>query len=557
MKKPLDLQLLAIFGGGLLFNFLFWNEGLGVNLLLYSLFVIGIIFSKSTNLANKKTILIGSSHLLAAAFVVYNHAVLNIFTYYISLVVFVGFTYATFIRSIFAAFLSGFLQLLSAPINLIKKILNAKIGNFSLKPILRPIKYIVIPIFVLMVFSLVYSIANPVFANYLERFATSIGNIVSNVFTFFFGDLSVARFLHVIIGILFTAGILLAFKENSIEKLEANADENLVRKRKNRLMPTFFDEVKSIFVGFAIKKKMALKTENIIGIISFIALNLLLLFLNIIDVSTLWMGSMVGKNYSAELHEGTNALIFSIFMAMAVILYFFNGNLNFFSKNKTIKILVFLWIAQNAFLVCSVMLRDYHYIAMHGLTYKRIGVMVFLLLCTVGLATVYIKVAKKKTFFYLYKVNGLIWYILLIVFGFINWDLCIVNYNISHRKSIQLDLEHLLEMSDKTLPLLAKNRKMLEKYIPESYAIYEATETAVSIDTPHTTMDTAKTNIAAVTTTPAIDTITLARQKEQKRIDAFNTDLNFRISRFREEQQKLSWLSWNYRDWQTNQFFSN
>lgn len=559
MKKQIDLHLAAIFGGGLLFNFLFWNEGLALNLLLYTLFIIVILLFNKEHRLNKKTILIGSSHLFAALLVVYNHSILNIITYYISLVVFVGFTHATIIRTVFLALLSGLLQILSSPINLIKKLITVKVGNYSLKPILRPIKYIIIPIIVLLLFSIVYSVANPVFANYLEKFATNIGNFIFDVFTFFFGDLSIARFLHVILGILFTAGILLAFKENSIAKLDASAKEYLIRKRKNRLLPTFIDEIKSIFIGFAIKKKMALKTENIIGIISFAALNLLLLFLNGIDIYTLWLGKLgdlVGKNYSAELHEGTNALIVSIFMAMAVILYFFNGNLNFFSKNKTIKILAYLWIIQNAFLVCSVMLRDYNYIDIHGLTYKRIGVIVFLLLCTIGLITVYIKVAQRKTFFYLCKVNGLVWYLLLLVFGIVNWDVFIVNYNIQNRKSIVLDLDHLLDMSDKTLPLLDKNRNLLKQYIPKNYDIYTPTETMV-VDSTSAVTVAADVSTGTVTPAPPIDTAKLEREHKQKQIEAFNYNLDNRIAKFKNRQIANSWLSWNFRDWQTQRYFAN
>jgi len=559
MKKQIDLQLLAIFGGGLLFNFLFWDEGLALNLLIYTLFILVIIFSKKEHQSNKKTIIIALSHLLASILVVYNHSILNIITYYITLVIFVGFAHATLIRTVFVAIFSGLLQIISAPINLIKKLTTVKVGNYSLKPMLRPIKYIIIPIIVLLLFSMVYSVANPVFANYLEKFATNIGNFIFDIFTFFFGDLSIARFLHVILGILFTAGIVLAFKENSLEKLEATSTENLVRKRKNRKLSTFADELKSIFIGFAINKKMALKTENIIGIISFAALNILLLFLNGIDIYTLWLGKLGNlgdKNYSAELHEGTNALILSIFMAMAVILYFFNGNLNFFSKNKTIKILAYLWIIQNAFLICSVLLRDYNYIDMHGLTYKRIGVIVFLILCTIGLITVYIKVAKQKTFFYLCKTNGQIWYVLLLVFGIVNWDVFIVNYNIDNRKSIALDLDHLLDMSDKTLPLLDKNRNLLKQYIPKNYDIYTPTETVV-VDSVDTAAVVAEANPNTVTPKLPIDTAKLEQEHKQKQIEAFNYNLDNRIAKFKSRQKVNSWLSWNFRDWQTQQYFAN
>lgn len=555
MKKLIDLELIAIFGGGLLFNFLFWNEGLGLNLLLHTLFVFGILLIKKEHYTDKKTLIIAFSHLLAALLVVFNHSILNIFGYYFTLIVFIGFTYAKHIKSIFTALLSGFLQLAWSPISLIKKLLTIKIGNFAIKPIFRPIKYLIIPVFVVIFFSIIYTIANPVFAKYGETFMININDFIADVFSFIFGDLSFARFLHVILGILFTAGTLLAFKENGLEKMDVNSSEDLIRKRKNKTASSFIHELKTIFLGSIINKKMALKTESIIGIISFAALNLLILILNIIDFNTLWLGNISSFDdtyLSTQLHEGANSLIFSIVMAMLVILYFFSGNINFFSKNKTIKILAYTWIIQNTFLVFSVLIRDYHYINLSGLTYKRIGVLVFLTLCIIGLLTVYIKVAKQKTLFYLVKINGQIWYVLLVIFGIVNWDTFIVNYNINSRGRIALDVEHLMEMSDKTLPILDQNRSLLNEYV------------AKSDDYNYTETDSVATAVAVIPTdstivelpTPPIDPVKLQRETEQKRIGAFNQDLDYRISKFKEEQLNNSWLSWNYRDWQTQQYFS-
>jgi len=549
MKKQIDLKLIAIFGGGFLFNYLFWMESLALNLLIYSIFIIIILLQSKEIEKSNKVFLFCFSHLLAALLVIYNQSALTITSYYISLVVFVGFVHATLLRGVFTALLSGFLQIISSPINLIRRLLNFKIGNLSFKQILKPIKYLIIPMFIIMLFGIIYSIANPVFADYAETLVTNIGNFVSNIFTFLFGDLSFARFMHIILGILFTAGILLAFKNNGLQTAEIKLNENLIRKRKSRLLPIFSFEGRNIFVGDKVKSNMALKTKNITGVISFLALNLMLLFLNWIDLSTLWLNYVineVGKNYSAELHEGTNALIVSLFMAMAVIIYFFNGNLNFFSRNKTIKLLAFLWIAQNAFLVCSVMLRDYNYIAMHGLTYKRIGVVIFLILCSFGLVTVYIKVAKQKTFFYLCKINSLTWYSLLLVCGLVNWDVFIVNYNIEHRKTIALGLDHLLEMSDKTLPLLDKNRELLKNYISYSSYANKYTNDMINVDTT-----------AVISKKAQIKNIKLKMENKQNQLKAFDDDLDIRIENFNKSYDETTWLSWNFRDWQTREYFIN
>ncbi|MBC7616396.1 MAG: DUF4173 domain-containing protein [Pedobacter sp.] len=281
---------------------------------------------------------------------------------------------------------------------------------------------------------------------------------------------------------------------------------------------------------------MALKTENTIAIISFTGLNILLLFLNCIDISTLWMGNLGSLNFSQALHGSTNALIISIAMAMLVILYFFNGNLNFYSKNKTIRFLAYGWMIQNSFLVLSVLCRDYHYIAMHGLTYKRIGVIVFSLLCMIGLFTVYLKVAKQQSLFYLFKMNGAIWFLLLLLSGTVNWDVFIVNYNIKNRSTAALDINYLMSLSDKTLPMIIENKEILKKHLSPSTSTYliEATSTK------HTIIDSTK----------------ITKQIKQKMGETFELDLAKRTENFKIDLKKTTWLSWNYRDWETYNYFN-
>ncbi|WP_316809806.1 DUF4173 domain-containing protein [Pedobacter heparinus] len=530
MKKSINLQILATITGGLLFNYLFWMEKQAINLLVYAIFILTIILLDKEKSKNTKSYLTGASLLLTSLLVVFNKSALTVIAWYISLAVVIGITHFQLLRSIFTILLAAALQFVTAPVNLVKKILGARFSGMFFKPMLRSIKYIIIPLIAITFFMILYSAANNIFAGYVEHFFSGISTFINNILNFLFADLSLPRFLHIILGIVLAAAIFISLKDLELEKAEASCHEQLVRQRKNKKSSSVLYELVSIFAGNLLKRNTALKTENIIGIISFSALNLLILALNLIDLSTLWFGGTAGTNYSEALHDGAEALIFSIIMAMLVIVYFFSGNLNFYSKNKTLRLLAYLWIFQNAFLVASVLLRDLHYINALGLTYKRIGVMVFLLLCIIGLATVYIKVSRQKSFFYLCKVNGFAWYVLLLVFGFINWDVFIVSYNINHKESIRLDLDHLTGFSDKTLPLLHQNKQLLSKYLETS--VY-ASQYEYDLQTQR--------NILKKTT-------------EGERKLAFENDLQKRISRFKQEYDRGSLLSWNYRDWQTQQY---
>jgi len=516
MKNKSNLLLLSAFLGGLLFTSLFWEERLALNLLIYSVYLLIITFINPDVVKSTKLKIYGLAHLLAAVLVVVNNSDLSVATYYISLLIFIGFAHHQQIRTVFTAFAAAILQIVTVPFNAIKHLSQVSIGNVSLRPIFTLIKYIFIPIIIVIIFSCLYAAASNVFAHYAETILTNIGDFLDHILHFFFKDLSFGRIMHFCFGLVLTGGLLLAFFDKSLEKAELKCKEQLVRIRRSVGQKTIWYNIVQTFTGNLLTRKMALKTEYIVGIISFAALNLLLLMLNTIDITTLWFGYEPSGNFSGELHQGTNSLIFSIVMAMAVILYYFRGNLNFYHKSKTLRLLAYVWMVQNFILIISVFIRDGYYIEFHGLTHKRIGVLVFATLCIIGLATVYFKVAKQKTIFYLFKVNGNIWFALLLTFTLINWDILIVKYNFAHNKSIALDADYLLSLSEKTLPLLDKNRNTLlmgPSFIPKGEIIISPTNDQI-----------------------------LAR-------------LNNRVGYFKARYEKSGWLSWNLQDWNTAEYF--
>ncbi|WP_293783029.1 DUF4173 domain-containing protein [uncultured Pedobacter sp.] len=515
MKNKSNLLLLSVLLGGLLFTFLFWEERLAFNLLIYSIYLLAITFINPDVIKSTKLKIYGLAHLLAAVLVVINNSDLALVTYYISLLLFIGFGHQQQIRTIFTAFLAAILQIVTVPFNAIKRLSQVSVGKVSLNPFFTLIKYIFIPVIIVIFFSCLYAAASNVFAHYAETILTNIGDFLDHLFHFFFKDLSFERIMHVGLGLLLTGGLLLAFLDKSLEKAELKCKEQLVRMRRRIGQKTVWYNIAETFTGNLLTRKMALKTEYIVGIISFAALNLLLLMLNTIDITTLWFGYEPSGNFSEELHQGTNSLILSIVMAMAVILYYFRGNLNFYPKSKTLRVLAYAWMVQNFILVISVFIRDAYYIEFHGLTHKRIGVLVFATLCIIGLATVYFKVAKQKTIFYLFKVNGNIWFALLLTFSFINWDVLIVKYNLNHVDAIAIDPYYLTSLSEKTLPLLDKNRSKIHPSVHNDSEIAKVYQ-------------------------PEAD---LMRKLDQ------------RIDYFKERYDRESWLSWNLQDWNTAEYF--
>ncbi len=549
MTQKIDYRLPLMLLGGLLFQLLFWDELLGLNLLLYSLFILAITFTDKDIPFHPSKLRTALPHLAIALYIVYNNATLAIITWFITLLVYLGTAHFVLLKSSATALFWGILQVISGPSGIIIKLRKTKLGKVNFKPILKPIKYVVLPLVMVVIFCTLYSIANPIFEKYTRLITDNISYLFNAVFNFLFVDISLPKCLFIVLGICITAGIIVSVDSKLLDEVEIGKSDELIRQRREKNKLSLFQDFRTLLAGNQVKKKLALKTENIVGVISFAALNLLLLFLNGIDFSTLWLNNNIGanKNFSAELHDGTNTLIFSIVIAMLIIVYFFSGNLNFYSKNKFIKILAYLWIAQNAFLVLSVLHRDYDYIFYHGLTYKRIGVAIFATLCFVGLASVYIKIAKQKTIFFLYRINSKIWYVLLVILSFVNWDVLIVNYNLKSANQIGIDVNHLMSFSDKTLPLLQKNREILLKQAVVEAEKEEASQTAA--------IDTVVTGVA-VATTNKVNAAAPLSQAEKKALaiknakDAFNQRLDNKIEYFLQDQQKSSWLSFSYLNWE-------
>src|SRR5690606_24323771 len=120
-------------------------------------------------------------------------------------------------------------------------------------------------------------------------------------------------------------------------------------------------------------------------------------------------------------------------------------------NNKTLLLLSKIWLALNGFLVISAAIQNSIYINALGLTYKRLGVYLFLILCVVGLFYSYQKIKLQKTNFYLIdKMSWTIFYSLIFCSIF-NWGNIITNYNL-YKDTVDWDyLVYDLSGNEKTL----------------------------------------------------------------------------------------------------------
>lgn len=203
-----------------------------------------------------------------------------------------------------------------------------------------------------------------------------------------------------------------------------------------------------------------LDAERMSGVISFFALNILLIFFIITyNYEQFYEVSKTPAQLSEETHERVNAVIMSIVMAILVIMFYFKSNFNFDTKAGSMKILAKIWIFLNAILVVSAMVKNSEYIINYGFTYKRLGVYGFLILALIGLIMTFIKIQQKKRNAFLF--NTMTWYLygFILVCSYINWGGIITSENMK-RKDFVVDYhKDQIHFNEKILLKYAEEKK--------------------------------------------------------------------------------------------------
>ncbi len=509
--KPSSLELTLVVILALLYNYFFWNEQLGLNLLIFSSLLIGTlaVFYKESLQATPVKVSIAFT-LISAVIVVWHNSLTSKLAHITSLLIMTGLLHQYRYRTVYnalAGYVVNFFQVMPLYFSGMQTWLSqSKVGTSKTGRSLAQLRFSFIPLVFFSIFFAIFKVANPVFSDLSDTFFQSIGTVLERFFT----EFSVVRCFFFLSGLYLVASALYYKPFQDILNRETQKSDWLTRKRR------FVKNALHIRIPI-----LGLKNEHTTALMLIGSVNALLLLVNIIDIRWLWFNFDYGTagNLAKLVHEGTYMLILSILLSMALLLYYFRNNLNFYSKNQRLTQLAYVWIFQNCILAFSVLLRCYHYIHEYGLAYKRIGVVIFLVLTYIGLYTLYLKISRKKSFFYLLRVNSWAVYCMFIGMALINWDSWIVSYNLAHPNLKNgIDLEFLLTRSDKTLPILDQNKSLISKEL----------ETQRMIDRTYRYNNSTK-----------------------------SAYLEGRIEEFKTEYPKRSWLSWNYADYQAYQYFSS
>lgn len=207
-----------------------------------------------------------------------------------------------------------------------------------------------------------------------------------------------------------------------------------------------------------IQKYLGLKNEAKGAIALLIVLNLMLILYNSLDLKFIFVdfrNPTPSLRYSEVIHESINALITSIVLVILIITYLFRGGLNF-ASDKWVKALAIFWLFQNVVMTITTSVKNYEYIAHWGLTYKRLGVYIYLILAVAGLVFTIVKVARKKSFWFLMRNMSIAFMTCFIIISHFDWDRVITKFNLTHIEHDKIDFEYLVSLGDGAYPELLK-----------------------------------------------------------------------------------------------------
>lgn len=435
---------------GLLFDRLFWDREIGLNLTLFALAAMITALARygwrEVSLPARGAF-IGT--VVAVAMVYVHHSTVAITAAVLGLFLFGGLVHERSLRSVLYAFPQAVVAFFMAPVAARNGLAALRGEGVPAGRGWRWIRIAILPMLVALAFVQLYRAGNPKFdlltAGFFEGFFDLLGELLTPHLLFF------------LLGLMVSAALVRRVAPDFAARFEQGLSDTMVRTRIRRphwMRPLSMDP---------------LERERRAGVVLLVLVNVALLVVNVIDISWVWFGFTVPEDFSLKqfVHEGTWALIWSILLSMVVLLYLFRRNLNFHPHNRTLKLLAALWIVQNFILGISVFLRNWHYIGFHGLAYKRVGVIVFLALVLIGLVTLYIKVRDRRSFFYLARVNGWAWFAVLVGLSTVDWDRAIVRYNLAHDNPGEIDIDNYLQMSDKVLPLLYTNMDKVQRQMAQ------------------------------------------------------------------------------------------
>ena len=235
-----------------------------------------------------------------------------------------------------------------------------------------PVKVIVIPLAVSVLFLIIFAAANPV----VSRQLANLWHYVTDFLMRLSDYLNMGR-------LLFWCGWLLVFAA-LIRPVVRSAILDRLMNLDIRLEPCDITRREDV--------------NYLVAYVTLICVNVVFLGYNGVDAVYLYFKATLpdGITWTAYTHGGCGWLTFGLFLSTVVLGVIFWNELNFHPRSTLLKRLAYLWIAQNAVLAVGTLRRIYMYIDFSGLTHLLLTGVYGSLLVMSGLVIMAAKVHANR-----------------------------------------------------------------------------------------------------------------------------------------------------------------
>ena len=198
-------------------------------------------------------------------------------------------------------------------------------------------------------------------------------------------------------------------------------------------------------------------------ILTLLILNGMFLVENLLDLQYVWSGTALpaGMNYAEYVHRGSYTLIATAILAGALVIFALQPGSRS-EASRPVRWLVYLWTAQNVFLVASSAKRTLSYIDAYGMTLWRLSGLIWMGLVAAGLIFIMARVITKRSNLWLMNVNLGAAFALLLVCGLTDFRGFVADWNVEQAlvkidptktyNYLDIDSDYLFDLGPSALP---------------------------------------------------------------------------------------------------------
>lgn len=173
------------------------------------------------------------------------------------------------------------------------------------------------------------------------------------------------------------------------------------------------------------------------------------------------MALPTGMTLAEYAHKGFYPLWTASMLAAVFMLVAWNDKSPDAPNVRRRSILARVWLAQNCILLLSALYRLYLYVCAYSLTHLRVMAAVGMILVLIGLASIAVRIVRRKRSAWLLTVNALSVLVMTLLLSLVNVRGRIAEFNVDHSQKLAktgqtLDVNYLEELGPASLPALIR-----------------------------------------------------------------------------------------------------